>query len=958
MKAKEIEDDVAKFWEKNDIYQKSKDDKKDCPKWYWLDGPPYATGSIHIGTAMNKVIKDFYLRLYRMMGFNVWSQPGYDTHGVPIENKVERMLGFKSKQDIEEFGVEKFIEECEKFATKFVDVMGEQFINLGVWMDWDNPYMTLDNEYIEGAWFTFKKAFEKGLLYRGSYSVHVCPRCETAVAYNEIEYKEVEDESIFVKFKVKGEKNEYLVIWTTTPWTLPSNTGVMANPREEYVKVDVGRDILILGEPLLDRLMEKFGIEKYKIVETFKGEKLEGIEYDNPLSEEFEFQKKLKNAHRVVLSDKFVNMEEGTGLVHTAPGHGQEDYKVGIENGLPVINPLEMNGKFGKGSGKYEGIFAKKADKMIIDDLKNSGHLLLVEKTRHDYPLCWRCNSPLLMMAVPQWFFKVTDIRDKLLEENKKINWVPSWAGQRFENWLENLEDWPISRQRYWGIPLPIWTCNKCGEIKVIGSRDELPEVPEDFHKPYIDNIKFDCKCGGKMERVPDVLDVWFDSGVAGWASLGYPNEKKPFEDLWPVDFVLEGPDQIRGWWNSSMITSIMTFDRRAFNNILFHGFVLDAHGNKMSKSKGNIVTTEDAIKTYGRDVLRFYYLSRPVWDDTYFKTEDMDELSKQFMVVRNVFNFVKTYVPMLPEKPGKIAPEDKWILSRLNGLIGVVTENSKNFISHKAANSLLDFILNDFSRWYIKIIRDRVWPEYKSDDKTSAYYTLYTVTETLSKLLAPFCPYLSENVWRDILVPLSEKDMKESVHMEDWPEVNESLIDNSLDEEMEIVKQIVEASYSARHSAGIKLRWPVGEVLIVSEDKKVSSAVKNLKSILLKMCNSKNVSVKKKKPKGNFSEIDSILGLVMVSIEMGEDLLNEALIREVTRKIQSMRKKAGMNVDQKIVLYLKSDEKTEDIFGDRVKDLMKNVGASSIEIGQSKGEHTSDLEFKSRKVGISFDME
>ena len=958
MKHNEIEDKISEFWRNNDIYRKSKENMRDGQKWYWLDGPPYATGSIHVGTAMNKVIKDFYLRVYRMLGYNVWSQPGYDTHGVPIENKVEKMLGFKSKQDIEEFGVEKFINECEKFATKFVGVMGEQFINLGVWMDWDNPYMTLDNDYIEGVWFTFKKAFEKGLLYRGTYAVHVCPGCETAVAYNEIEYKEVEDTSIFVKFKVNGKKNEYLVIWTTTPWTLPSNTGVMVNPKEDYVRIGIGKDVLIIGKPLVEKLMEKFNIDKYKVLDTFKGKELEGLEYENPLSDTFKFQKHLNGAHRIVLSEQFVNMEEGTGLVHTAPGHGQEDYKVGMETGLPILNPLKMDGKFGEGSGEYEGIFAKDADRMIIDELKKKGYLLREEKIRHDYPFCWRCNSPLLMMAVPQWFFKVTEIRENLLEENKKINWVPEWAGQRFRNWLENLGDWPISRQRYWGTPLPIWICGKCEKIKVVGSRDELPYVPEDFHKPHIDEVKFDCECGGEMRRVPDVLDVWFDAGVAGWASLGYPSKKKPFEDLWPVDFVLEGPDQIRGWWNSSMITSIMTFGRRAFNNVLFHGFVLDAHGTKMSKSKGNIVTTEEAIEKYGRDVLRFYYLSRPVWDDTYFKLEDMDELSKQFMVVRNVFNFIKTYVPEVPKtKPKRMKPEDKWILSRLNKLVCSSTDYCKGFISHKAANDIMDFIVNDFSRWYIKIIRDRVWPEYYGADKKAAYYTLFEVTDTLSKLLAPFCPYLSEAVYQDIILPLSSDKRKESIHMETWPVADEKLIDENLNSEMDIVKQIVESSYSARHTADIKLRWPVSDIFIVSNKKEVSSSVKNLNAILTNMCNSKIVSVKQKRPEGEFSESDSPVGTVLVSTEMNDELLNEALFREIIRKIQSMRKKAGMEVSDKIKLHINSDDETENMIKENEGELSKEVGASSIEFDESDKENKADLEFKSIKIQISFNQ-
>ena len=395
-KPKDMEDKVVEFWEAERIYEKAKKNRSKAKKWYFLDGPPYATGNIHVGTAMNKVIKDFWLRYYRMRGYDAWSQPGYDTHGVPIENKVEKLLGFRAKGDIEKYGVEKFIAECEKFATKYIGVMGDQFKNLGVWMDWDKPYTTLSNEYIEGAWYTFKKAFEQGLLYRGTYSVHVCPRCETAVAYNEIEYKEVDDNSIYVKFRVLGRnENEYLVIWTTTPWTIPSNTGVMANPNEEYVRVDTGEGgVLIVGKPLLEKLMEKFKVKKHKVLQTMKGSELEGMRYEHPLADMFEFLQGLKGAHRVVLSDRFVSMNEGTGLVHTAPGHGQEDYIIGKEHGLPVVNPLRMDGTFGPGSGKYEGVFAKDADRMILDELRRRGAILATETIRHDYPMCWRDDSP------------------------------------------------------------------------------------------------------------------------------------------------------------------------------------------------------------------------------------------------------------------------------------------------------------------------------------------------------------------------------------------------------------------------------------------------------------------------------------------------------------------------------------------------------------------------------------
>ena len=975
---KELEDKIIGFWEKEKIYEKLKARQQGKPKYYFLDGPPYATGDIHVGTAMNKVIKDCFLRFFRMKGFDVWDQPGFDTHGVPIENKVEKKLGFKNKKDIEKFGVEKFIEECKRFATEFIGVMGEQFQNLGVWMDWNDPYLTLTNEYIEGAWFTFKRAFEKGLLYRGEYSVHVCPRCETAVAYNEIEYASVTENSVYVKFQLKDKKrpDEYLVVWTTTPWTIPSNTGVMANPNAEYARVKVGDIVLIVAKPLVEMLMKKFGFENYEIVETLKGSQLEGLQYVHPLQDIFPFMKNpgTKNAWRVVLSEQFVSLEEGTGLVHCAPGHGQEDYKVGTENGLPIVNPLGMDGKFNGQSGKYAGVYAKDADSMIVGELKSRGVLLHEEAVAHEYPFCWRCDTPLLQMAVPQWFFRVTQIRDKLLEENEKINWVPEWAGQRFKNWLESLGDWPISRQRYWGIPLPIWVCDGekdgkkggkksgCGEIKVIGSRDELPKgmVPDDFHKPAMDKIVLKCgKCGGKMHRVPDILDVWFDAGVAPWASLGYPREKKLFEKMWPVDFILEGPDQIRGWWNALMITGLMTFDRRPFDNVLFHGFVLDAHGAKMSKSKGNIVTPENVIEKYGRDVLRFYYLSSVPWDDYYFKWDSVEGIAKDFVVIRNTFNFVNTYVDKLgmPESEIELKNEDKWLLSRLNTLVKNCNEYFGGFLSYKAAQEVKDFILNDFSRWYIKLVRDRVWPDYDGADKQAAFYVLTTATETLAKLLAPFCPFLAETVYQDVIARLKPSPRQRSVHMCDWPVADEKIIDEKLERGMEIVKAIVEAASAARQRAGIKLRWPVGRVVVASDDEKVEEAVQKLKDALMIMTNAKTVEAKKAKAKivGDFERWGFSGGEVLVDREMGEALKREALLRELVREIQDMRKKNGFDVRERIKLALDSDEETKKSLKTFVAGLEKEVGAAKVVVGKLTGKFKGELKFGEIKIEIAF---
>ncbi len=923
---KEHEAEIIQFWEKNGIYHKSKKGKG--KKFYFLDGPPYATGSIHLGTAWNKVLKDMYIRFFRMKGFDVWDRPGYDTHGLPIENKVQEELKIKSKQEIEKLGVEKFVLACRNYATRFISVMNGQFADLGVWMDWDNPYLTLTNEYIEGAWHTFKIAYDKGLLFKDNYSVHVCPHCETAVAYNEVDYEKVTDTSIYVKFQTK--ENEFLVIWTTTPWTIPSNTGVMAKPDADYVKVKAGKDVLIVSKDLLPALMSKFNITDYKVTDNFRGKQMEGLRYTHPLADMFPFLNGLENAHRVVLSDEFVSLEEGTGLVHTAPGHGEEDYKVGKASGLPVLNPLDMTGRFT--SGAYKGVKARDANTMILEELRARGALLAEEKVTHDYPLCWRCSTHLLQMAVPQWFFRVTALRQELLQENKKVNWQPDWAKKRFENWLQSLGDWPISRQRYWGIPLPIWSCG-CGETRVIGSMDELPQKPSDLHRPYIDKIKLKCKCGKEMERTKDVLDVWFDSGLASWASLGYPRRKDIFKKLWPSDFQTEGPDQIRGWWNSQLITSMITFGEAPFKNVLFHGFVLDAHGIKMSKSKGNVITPEDVVKKYGRDVLRYYLLTGAPWDDFYFKWAEVDGISKSFTIVENTFNFVKTYAGKT-EKPNKLNVEDKWILSRMNGLIESCTKNMESYNGHKAAMDISDFLINDFSRWYIKLVRDRVWPAYDGADKAAAMHTLYEVSKNVAILLAPFCPFMAERAY-GMIRHLGKAE--ESVHMEGWPVAGKA--DNNLNSEMQLCREIVETANALRHEKKIKARWPLAKLAISGEG--TASVVKTLGSIIKSMCNVKEVACGKiggdTMKTGKFE--------VYLDTALTEELKEEALLREVIRKVQDMRKKAGMVVSDKVELTLGNC----DILKKFEKELKKEVGAVKVGFGAAP----EALDFEGKKIGI-----
>lgn len=948
----QAEEEILKFWKAEGIYKKVKRASSREKPFYFMDGPPYATGSIHMGTALNKILKDAYIRFFRMLGHNVWDQPGYDTHGTPIETKVEKELGFKSKKDIEGFGVGNFVNKCRGFATMHIDIMNEQFSNLGVWMDWENPYLTLTNRYIEGAWFTFKKAFEKGFLFKGRYPVHVCPRCATVLAYNEIDYTKQTDTAVYVKFKLKKFPNKYLVAWTTTPWTLPGNTGVMAHPKFTYAEAELSSgEVWIVAKEKLQGLMDALEAG-YKIIREFPGKGLEGLEYEPCISGLRFRPEELKGAYRVVLSDRYVNLEEGTGLVHTAPGHGREDFEVGNKTGLPALCPVDVEGLLTEEAGKYAGGRAREVDQEIIKDLEENSLLVYKHPYTHDYPICWRCESPLLQVGIPQWFFRVTSIRRKLLEENRRVNWVPEWAGERFRDWLENLGDWPVSRQRYWGIPLPIWEC-PCGNIEVMGSFEELKKKSMeprmvlnkagreiDFHRPDIDRVQVRCsKCGKPCSRIPDVLDVWFDSGVSTWASLGYPRDKKLFKKMWPSDFQVEGPDQFRGWWNSQIITSILTFGRAPYRNILLHGMAMDVKGIKLSKSRGNFISPDEVIAKHGRDALRFYLLSNTHWENFYLNWEDLKEVSRMLNILWNIHEFITTYGGRAVKRPGRLLPEDQWILSRLEH-VKSLTGQARGFQMFRLAQALQDFILNDLSRWYVKIVRDRVSPTYNGRDKAPAQWTLRTVMAELVKLLAPISPFISERIYRDI-------GKKESVHMESWPKSEKAKRKPGLENGMDAVKLLVEACQALRQEKGLKLRWPVDKAFIEIKDHKLLREVKPLKDVICSMCNVKDM-VFVSKVSGRAKEFQT------GKIALGKALMDEALVRELVRQTQLLRKEAGLKVHQKIGAFFNSDKKTLDVLKRFEKDLLEGVNAKAIQLGEIQA-RKGELAFEGKRVEIGF---
>jgi len=1447
--AHEIEKHVEEYWKKNKVPEKALKFRRGKKKFYFLDGPPYATGDIHLGTAWNKILKDFYIRFFRMCGYDTWAQPGYDTHGVPIENKVEKKLRIKTKKEIEKFGIENFIKECRKFATEFIDVMSNQFFELGVWMDWKNPYLTLENSYMEGAWHTFKIAYQKGLLYKGNYPVHVCPHCvdlestvlvdggirkikeladcwkhnkiisfdintkklnatnplgymeheedvfiiktktgkiliaspdhpfwtkqgwkplallkprievatynnvesrlpkftergrliinensiknvlkdleseynsssfnnlpsnikiaiknfvnelrnkdlsykqiiknveakfkivvskswiskilktntttrydliitklkeleliplyskspkafiltrllghifgdgsitisysknrlfpklnlffsgkahdleeikgdlkklgyncspiyseikksivngrlvsgistymkceslsltilfivlgapigrkteiktkvpkwiefnrklvreflatyfgseldiikprkfekgfevlrlhitkdrkfeknglefskkicklinrfgvttrnkikidkvtingkekstftisidcndnniikftsflgyeyckerkirashalgylllkksiekkkqeikdkiltlreneipcskiatklnlpelyvrhvvygkskstraakyipkftvwlkeatenledgliwneidiikylgkrkvcdiavenhhnfitngflthncETAVAYNEIEYNNIEDTSIYVKFPILGKEKEYLLIWTTTPWTLPANTGIMVNPNFDYARIKIDGETLVIAKGLVETVMKKANIHHYKILSETKGQELVELQYTNPLKEHLPLQQEITG--RVVLSEQFVSLEEGTGLVHTAPGHGKEDYKVGKEYKLDALSPLNLDGTFKEEAGFLYKKYAKDADHLIVAELEKRNAILHKDKIKHEYPFCWRCSNPLLLMSVPQWFLKITDIRQKLLNENEKVRWIPEWAGKRFQNWLENLDDWPISRQRYWGIPLPIWICERCGNTRIVGSLKEIPVKLKDYHKPYIDSVTFECdKCNSTMRRIPDVLDVWFDSGVASWASLQYPSKKDVFKKMWPADLNIEGSDQFRGWWNSQIITSVITFDRKPFESIVYHGFVLDAHGTKMAKSKGNVVTPKDVITKYGRDILRYHLLRYDSSNDFNFDWKDVEKVLRFFTIFFNSVKFFNTYCKK-SRNLRNLKAEDRWILSRVNTLVRQCEESNKNYLAFKSAELIENFVIEDLSHTYIKLIRNRVWTAYKGKDKEAAFATLYYVIGRLIKLLAPYCPFLTEYINLSMY-------SKKSLHLSDWPEVEKRFLSEKLEMQMRLVNKMIEVTNAMRHEKDLKLKYPLLSITIEGKED-FAEAAENLKDVIKLMTNVKEIKFGKAEVGKEFEG-----GKVSLDTTLPLELKEEWLIRELIRNVQAARKKLNLKVTDKVKLCLSQE--------------------------------------------------
>lgn len=830
-----MEMETLEFWKENDIFQKSIENREGCDVFTFYDGPPTANGKPHIGHVITRAIKDIIPRHRTMKGYKVLRKAGWDTHGLPVELEVEKDLGISGKPQIEEYGVEKFIKACKDSVFTYAKDWEEMSDRVAYWADMDDPYITYENDYIESVWWSLKVIWEKGLLYKGHKVVPYCSRCGTSLSSHEVAqgYEEVEDPSIYVKMPVVDQENTYFLVWTTTPWTLPSNVALAVSGKDDYVKIKLENgEKLILAKARLEEVIE----EKYEIVEEMKGEQLVDMDYV-PL---FDFVNPKERAYYVVAAD-FVTLTDGSGIVHLAPAFGEDDYQVGTKYGLPFVQLVDSEGKFTDEVEPWKGIFVKDADSSIIEDLDSRNRLYREEVCTHTYPFCWRCHQPLIYYARDTWFIETTAVKDKLIANNQTINWMPEHIKDgRFGNFLENLIDWGVSRERYWGTPLPLWTC-ECGHVHCIGSIEELREmsdnVPEDIelHKPYIDRVYLNCpECGGKMKRVSEVIDCWYDSGAMPFAQWHYPFENQEiFKENFPADFISEAIDQTRGWFYTLLVISTILFDEAPYKNCITMGLILDGEGQKMSKHKGNVLDPWVVFNNQGADAVRWYFYSSSYpWLPSRFSEETVSEAQRKFMgTLWNVYGFYVLYADLdkfnpkeydIPVKERTVM--DRWIISKLNSLVKQVDNNLENYRITESARAINDFV-DVLSNWYVRRSRERFWAQGMEDDKICAYLTLYEVLETTALLIAPFVPYISEEIYQNIVRGI-DKTVPLSVHLCDYPKFDQELILPELEEDMDIAMDVVSMGRAARNKSSLKVRQPLNAMYIygkgveqVSED-------------------------------------------------------------------------------------------------------------------------------------------
>ena len=975
---------IIEFWKQNNIFQKSIDERDGSELFTFYDGPPTANGKPHIGHVLTRAIKDLIPRYKTMKGYKVLRKAGWDTHGLPVELEIEKALGINGKPEIEEYGMEPFIEKCKASVWTYKEIWEDMSEKVGFWADMENPYITYDNKYIESEWWALKKIWEKDLLYKGYKIIPYCPRCGTSLSSHEVAqgYKDVKDTSIYVKFAVKGIENTFFVAWTTTPWTLPSNAGLTVGGNLGYIKVKYNDEYLILASELAKTLLDD-----YEIVEEYKGSDLEYMEYE-PLYNFGTFKEK---GFFVCLGD-FVTLSDGTGIVHTAPAFGEDDAKVGKEYKLPFIQYVNAQGLMTEETKFLAGKFVKDADKLVMDDLEKRGLLFKKLEFEHSYPFCWRCDTPLIYYARNSWFIEMTKMKDELLKNNSKINWIPQTIGEnRFGNFLKNVVDWSISRERYWGTPLPIWEC-ECGHKHAIGSIEELKQMskncPKDIelHKPYIDEVFITCpKCGSDMKRVSEVIDCWFDSGSMPFAQWHYPFENEEmFNKNFPADFISEAVDQTRGWFYTLLAISTLLFDSEPFKNVIVLGLVQDKNGIKMSKHKGNVVDPMDAINKFGSDAIRWYfYTASAPWLPSRFYEAAVSEGQRKFMgTFWNTYAFYILYADIDKFNPTKYKLEynklslmDKWVLSLLNTLIKEVDSNLNEYKITEAGRSMQKFV-DELSNWYIRRSRERFWQSEENQDKINAYMTLYTVLTELAKLSAPFIPFMTEDIYQNLVLSI-EKDAKESIHLCEYPKHNKKYINSNVEKYMSDVLEVVVLGRSIRNSANLKNRQPLSKIYVTGKTKLPDEYT----TILLEELNIKNIEyindasafidyklkpqLKTLGPKYGklIPQIYKVLGTVdgskvmkafkngenitfdidgtevilssddviseiiqkqgyvslsdseitvVIDTNLDEQLVEEGFVREVISKIQTMRKEAGFEVMDNVEISILENDRVE----------------------------------------------
>ena len=1015
---------VEEFWKENHIFEKSMENRKEGETYTFYDGPPTANGKPHIGHVLTRVIKDMIPRYRTMKGYMVPRKAGWDTHGLPVELEVEKKLGLDGKEQIEEYGMEPFIKQCKESVWKYKGMWEDFSSTVGFWADMEHPYVTYYDDYIESEWWALKEIWNKKLLYKGFKIVPYCPRCGTPLSAQEVSqgYKTVKERSAVVRFKVVGE-DAYFLAWTTTPWTLPSNVALCVNPDETYCKVKAADGYTYyMAEALLDKVLGKLAKEEgekaYEVLETYKGTDLEYKAYEPLFACAGEAAAKQKKKAHFVTCDNYVTMSDGTGIVHIAPAFGEDDSRIGRNYELPFVQFVDGQGNLTKET-PYAGVFVKKADPMVLTDLDKEGKLFDAPKFEHDYPHCWRCDTPLIYYARESWFIKMTAVKDDLIRNNNTINWIPESIGKgRFGDWLENVQDWGISRNRYWGTPLNIWQC-ECGHMHSIGSRQELFEMSGDeraktveLHRPYIDEITLKCpECGGEMHRVPEVIDCWFDSGAMPFAQHHYPFENKElFEQQFPANFISEAVDQTRGWFYSLLAESTLLFNKAPYKNVIVLGHVQDENGQKMSKSKGNAVDPFDALNKYGADAIRWYfYINSAPWLPNRFHGKAVVEGQRKFMsTLWNTYAFFVLYADIDNFDPTKyelnydqLPVMDKWLLSRLNTTVQAVDNDLANYKIPEAARALQEFV-DEMSNWYVRRSRERFWAKGMEQDKINAYMTLYTALVTVSKAAAPMIPFMTEDIYQN-LVRSVDKDAPESIHLCDFPTVNEAWIDKDLEADMKELLEIVVLGRACRNTANIKNRQPIGTMYVKAE-KKMSefytdiiadelnvkevkfaddvesfisysfkpqlrtvgpkygkllggirqaltdingtAAMNELRSngVLKLDINGNDVELTEEdllietaQTEGYVSESDGETSVVL-DTNLTPELIEEGFVREIISKIQTMRKEAGFEVMDKIVVYAHGNDKIQDVMKAHEDEIKSEVLADEMVLGETDG--------------------